>query len=85
MQHLGRLAPTVAIDQIVELGDAVFHGATDAVAEGDPAIHAAGGLLGEHLVDQRLVDLFEVFDPFLDRAVAHFDPIELNEACRISH
>ena len=53
VQVLGRLAPAIAVDQVVELGNAVLHRAADAVAEGNAAIHAAGRLLVEHLVDQR--------------------------------
>ncbi len=85
VQVVGRLAPLAAVDEVVELGDAVFHRAAGAVTEGDPAVHAAGGLLVEHRFDQRAVDLVPVADPLLDRAVAHLNPLEFQETRGINH
>ena len=70
VQVLGRLAPAVAIDQVVELGNAVLHRAADGVAERNAAVHAAGRLLVEHAGDQRPVDLVPVLDPFVRSAGA---------------
>ena len=77
--------PMSAIDQVVELGDAVLHRATRAMAERNAAIHAPRSLLVEHLFDQRLVDFIPVLDPLRNRTVGNFAAGELLEACGIAH
>ncbi len=85
VQVLGRRPPVAAIDQVVELRDAVLHRAAGGVAKRNAAIHAAGRLLVEHVVDQRPIDFVPVLDPFGNRTVGNFRTGELLEACGIAH
>ena len=61
VQPLDRLAPLVAVDEVVPLGDEVAE-RTPAVAERDTAVHAAAGLALELPELLLLVDLVPVLD-----------------------
>ena len=50
-----RLAPSIAINQFVEFGNAIGQRAADRVAKRHAAVHASCGLLVERLFVQRLV------------------------------
>ncbi len=56
VQAVDRVAPVVAVDEVVPVGDEVAERAA-VVAERDAAVHAAAGLLLERLAGERLVDL----------------------------
>ena len=62
MQVLARLAPPAAVDEIVELGDAIHDRAAGAVAERDAAVRAAGCLSNQVLLRVGNVDLAVVPD-----------------------
>ena len=59
VQALDRVAPVVAIDQVVPVGNQVAERAA-VVAERDAAVHAAPGLGHERLARERRVDLLPV-------------------------
>ncbi len=73
VQVLGRLAPAMPVDKVVELRNAVPQRTADAVAERNAAIHAAGRLLGKRLVEQLAVDLVPIANPFLNRPMLDRD------------
>ncbi len=85
VQPLDGVAPTVPVDQVVPLGDQVAQRAA-VVAERDSAVHAAGGLILQHVVGEVLVDLFPVAQSQRDRpALRGLAVGVLEEAARISH
>ena len=59
VQPLDRVAPVVAVDEVVPVGDEVAERAA-VVAERDAAVHAAPGLDLQGLLGERLVDLAPV-------------------------
>ena len=67
VQSAHGFAPAVAIDQVVPVGDEVVERAAG-VAEGDAAIHAAGGLGFDFRVGEVLVDFEIVVDAVRDGA-----------------
>ena len=81
----GRFPPAVPIDQFVELGNPVAQGAAHRMAIRDAAVHAAGGLLVQDAIHQRLVDFVPVLDPLLDRTMADLDPRILQKTGGIGH
>ena len=62
VQPLDGVAPTAGAHLVVPLRDQVAQ-RTAVVAERDTAIHTTGGLLGERVVGEVLVDLFPVTQP----------------------
>ena len=66
VQPLDRLAPLVAVDEVVPLRDEVAQRAA-LVAERDAAVHAAPGLLLQPVVRELLVDLAPVLEPQVHR------------------
>ena len=66
VQAFDGIAPAVPVDQVVPLGDEVTQ-RTPVVAERNPAIHAAGGLVLQHVVGEVLVDLVPVAEAQRDR------------------
>ena len=61
------------VDEVVELGNAIPQRTADAVAERNAAIHAAGRLLVERLIEQIAIDLVPIADPLFDRPMLDFD------------
>ncbi len=84
VQSLGRLPPIVPVDQVVPLRDEVAQ-RTAVVAEGNPAVHAPGGLSPGVVGREVLVDLTPVLDPDLDRPASRQLSGVLEKACLVSH
>ena len=78
VQALHRIAPMVAVDEVVPVGDEVAEWAA-VVAERDAAVHAATGLVFELLAAERLVHLLPVAQPDRDRTPYRRLPIPLQE------
>ena len=82
---LDRVAPPVLAHQVVPLGDQIAQ-RTAVVAERNPAVHAARGLLLQHVVGEVLVDLFPVAQTQRDRPALRGLAIGvLEKAAWISH
>ena len=84
VQTLDRVTPLIAVDQIVPVRDQVAERAP-VVAERDPTIHAACGLVVELLGGKRLVHLVPVLEPNRHRTMLRRRPIELHESCWLTH
>ena len=84
VQELDGLFPTVAVDQVVPLGNDVAQRATF-VAEGDAAVHAAGGLLLELLLREMIVDLAPVLEALLHGTPWRHLPLNLDETGDLAH
>ena len=69
VQALDRLAPVIAVDEVVPVGDQVAERAA-VVAERDAAIHAAAGLLLERVALERLVHLVPIVQAHATRRAA---------------
>ncbi len=63
----------MAVDEVVELRNAIPQRTTDAVAKRNAAIHAAGRLLVERLIEQIAVDLVPIANPLFDRPMFDFN------------
>ncbi len=85
MQVLGRLAPATPVNEIVELGNAILHRAADGMAERNAAVHAAGRLLVQRLIEQLAIDLVPIADALLDRPMLDFDSRILQESGGVGH
>src|SRR5215467_11849619 len=84
VKPVDRLAPPVAVDEIVPVGDQVAEG-TALMTEGDAAVHAARPLLLELLALERQVDLLPVVN-----ALGHGPPrrgltLDLEETGDLAH
>src|SRR5207245_469259 len=84
VQALDRVAPVVAIDEVVPVGDDVAERAA-LVAEGDAAVHAPRPLRPHLSLGERKIDLPPVADPLLDRAARRSLAPDLEEARDLTH
>ena len=84
VELLDRLAPAVAVDEVVPLRDQVPERAA-VVAERDTALHAARALLLQHRQLDRAHELAEVADPLARIALRLLDPLVLEEAAELAH
>ena len=84
VQPLDRVAPVVAVDEVVPVGDEVAERAA-VVAERDAAVHAAPGLQRELVGRERLVDLVPVAQAHRHRATGRRLAIPLQESGRLTH
>src|SRR5262249_11570171 len=84
VQPIDRLAPVVAIHQVVPVGNDVSQW-TAGVAERDAAVHAAGALLLERLDGQYLQKLVVVLQAISHRLFANLLAIVLHESAPITH
>ena len=84
VQPLDRVAPVVAVDEVVPVGDEVAERAA-VVAERDAAVHAAPGLELQRLVGERLVDLAPVAQAHRHRPAGRRLAAPLQEAGRLTH
>ena len=84
VELLDRLAPAVAVDEVVPLRDQVAERAA-VVAERHPALHAARALLLQHRQLDRAHELAVVADPLARVALGLLDPPVLEEAAELAH
>src|SRR5438309_5504379 len=84
VQALDRVAPVVAVDEVVPVGDDVAERAA-LVAEGDAAVHAPRPLRPHLSLGERKIDLPPVADPLLDRAARRSLAPDLEEARDLTH
>jgi hypothetical protein len=84
VQAIDGLAPSVPVDEVVPVRDQVAE-RTAPVAEGDPAVHAAGALLLETVGGPGQHDLAPVPDALLDGPVGLLVALELDEAGDLAH
>ena len=84
MELVDRLAPAVAVDEVVPLGDQVAERAA-VVAERHAALHAARALLLQHRQLDGAHELAEVADPLARVALRLLDPPVLEEAAQLAH
>ena len=84
MQLVDRVAPLVAVDEVVPIRDQVVDGAA-VVAERDAALHAARALLRELAFGQRLHELAVVVHALGRRALGRVDPLDLEEPPELAH
>ena len=85
VQPLDRVAPVVAVDEVVPVGDQVAERAA-VVAERDAAVHAAPGLRAASVVRrERLVDLLPVAQPHRHRPPRRRLALLLEEPGRLTH
>ena len=84
VQPVDRVAPVVAVHEVVPVGDEVAERAA-VVAERDAAVHAPAGLRLQLLVWERLVDLAPVVQPHRHRTAGRCLAGPLQEAGRLTH
>ena len=84
VQPLDRVAPVVAVHEVVPVGDQVPERAA-AVAERDPAVHAAAGLGHERVARERLVHLVPVVEAHRHGPPRRRLAPPLQEAGRLTH
>ena len=85
--------PVVLIDQIVEIRNLVVDRAArrarrhraGAVAIGNPAIHAARGLVAGILLAQRDDELTKALHALGDRRILALVPLDLQKTCNLAH
>jgi len=85
--------PVVLIDQIVEIRNLVVDRAArrarrhraGAVAIGNPAIHAARGLVAGILLAQRDDELTKALHALGDRLIFAIAPLDLQKTCNLAH
>src|SRR6476660_8946261 len=85
--------PVVLVDQIVEIRNLVVDRAArrarrhraGAVAIGNPAIHAACGLVAGILLAQRDDELTKALHALGDRLIFAIAPLDLQETCNLAH
>ena len=78
------LAPLVAVDEVVPVGDEVAERAA-LVAERNAAVHAPARLHLQLVARERLVDLFPVAQPHRHRTPRRRRPVVLHEAFDVTH
>jgi hypothetical protein len=84
MELLDRLAPTVAIDEVVPVRDQVAERAA-VVAEGHAALHAAGALPAELREWERTDELAHVPHALGRIALERLCAVELEEGAELAH
>ena len=84
VELLDRLAPLVAVDEVVPVRDQVVDRAA-VVAERHAALHAARALVGELARGQRLHELLVVVHALGRRALGPVDAVDLEEAAELAH
>src|SRR5262249_25092311 len=84
LQVLQRLLPLLAIDQAVDVGDLVVHGAAG-VAERNAAIHAASRLAVQRRPVERHEELFPVAQALLGIGVGAILAVDLEKAGGLAH
>src|SRR6266545_4635697 len=84
METVDRLAPAVAVDEVVPVGDEVAQRAA-LMAEGDAAVHAARALLLQLLRLEGQVDLLPVVDPLRHGTPLWRLALDLEEAGDLAH
>jgi hypothetical protein len=84
VQLVDRLAPAVAVDEVVPVRDQVAERAA-VVAERHAALHAARALLLELRHRRRDHELAEVLDPLLRVALRAQDPLDAQEGAELAH
>ena len=84
VQLVDRLAPAVAVDEVVPVRDQVAERAA-VVAERHAALHAARALLLELRHRRRDHELAEVRDPLLRVALRVVDPLDAQEGAELAH
>ena len=84
VELLERLLPTVAIDEVVPVGDEVPD-RTAVMTERDAALHAAGGLLAQLDERQRADELAEVADALRRRPLGRLDAVQVEEGADLAH
>ena len=84
VQPLDGLAPVVAVDEVVPVGDEVAERAA-VVAERDAAVHAPAGLVLQVVLGEVLVDLLPVLDAHRHRPAGRELAVVLEEALDVSH
>ena len=84
VQHVQRLTPVSAINEVVPVRDHVAQ-RTAGVAERDAAVHATGGLLAEIGNLERCVILPEIPDALHHRPAGHRLLLDLNESRVLAH
>jgi hypothetical protein len=84
MQSVEGLAPLVAVDQVVPVGDEVPERAP-LVAERDAAVHAAGSLVLELHHGEAREDFFIVLAAFLDGPITGGVSREFHESGGLTH
>ena len=85
--------PVVLVDEVVEVGDLVVDRAArrarrhraGAVAIGNPAIHAARGLVAGILLAQRDDELTKALHALGDRRILALVPLDLQKTCNLAH
>src|SRR5262249_42165952 len=80
----GRLAPAVAVDEVVPVGDQVPERAA-VVAERDAALHAARALLAQAVDSERVDELLEVVRARTRIALGRLDAGDLQETAGLAH
>ena len=81
---LDRGLPAAAEDRVVPVRDQVVHRAA-VVAERHAALHAAGALLGQLRVGERVHELVVVEHPLRGHALRVLDPAQLEERAELAH
>jgi hypothetical protein len=84
VQLVDRLAPAVAVDEVVPVGDQVAERAA-VVAERHAALHAARALLAQTLDRQRGEELSVVANALARIAFRRVDPLDLEEPAELAH
>src|SRR4029450_6931613 len=79
-----RLAPAVAVDEVVPLRDQIPERAA-VVAERDAALHAPCALFLEHRQLDRAHELAVAADPLAWSALGPLDPLVLEDAAELAH
>jgi len=84
VQLRDRLAPAVAVDEVVPVGDQVAQRAA-VVTEGHAAVHAAGALLAQLRLGAHHHELAVVARALVRIAVGHAATLDLQEAAKLAH
>ena len=84
MQAVDRLAPSAAVNQIVPIRNDVAERAT-LVAEGNPAIHAAGALRAQLVFGHLEIEFAPILQALADRTPRRNLAFDLHEAGNLAH
>src|SRR5258708_1466159 len=84
VQDVERLAPVVAVNEIVPVGNDVVHRAAG-LAEGNAAVHAARALLRHLLVGERPYEFLVDLDALRNRRIGPVLALDLHEAGDLAH
>src|SRR5688500_7231385 len=84
MEPFDRSVPSIAVDEIVPVGDQVAERAA-LVTEQDTAVHAPRALVAQLGRRVRQIHLAPVVDPLLDGARRMLLPLDLDEPCDLAH